>query len=86
MCVSGVHAVLLHHQEIEVLHVRVVVGEGAVYGGHLADGLVEDEGALAGLVYELVFVFKSVDVAHHLAQPCACYLVLELRAGNLQRL
>ena len=84
--VGGVDAIFLHHHEIEILDIGVVVGESPVDGFHLAHRLVEHEGALARLVHELVLIFKSVDVAHHLADPRAGYLVLELGAADLERL
>ena len=77
---------VLHHQKIEVFHIGVIVGESTVHGGHLGHGLVEDEGTFAGFIDKLVLVFKSIDITYHLAQPGAGNLVLELRAGNLQRL
>ena len=86
LCIGRINAVFLHHKKIEILHVCVVVRECSVYGFHLAHCLVEYKGAFTGLVHKLVFIFKSVDVAHHLADPGSGNLVLKLRAGNLHRL
>ena len=84
--IGGIHAVFLHHHEIEILDIGIVVGESAVNGSHLADCLVEHEGAFAGLVHELVLVLEAVDIAHHLPQPGSGNLVFQLCAGNLLRL
>ena len=86
LCIGGIHPILLHHHKIEVLNVCIVIGEGSVHSLHLAHGLVEYKRSFAGLVHKLVLIFKSVDVAHHLAYPRAGYLIFKLRAGNLQRL
>ena len=67
LLVRDVDAIFLHHQEIEVFHIGVIVGEGTVHGGHLGHGLVKYEGTFAGFIDKLVFVFQSIDIAYHLA-------------------
>ena len=81
--IGRVGAIFLHHHQIEIFHIGVVVGEGAIDGRHLAHGLVPDEGSFARFFHELVFVFQAVYIADHLANPGSGNLVFELCAGNL---
>ena len=81
--VSGIDALVFHHEQIDVLDVGIVIRKCAVHGLHLADGLVEDEGTFAGFVNELVFVLQAVDIADQLAYPGPGDLILKLGAGYL---
>ena len=83
LSVGRIHAILFHHHQIDIFDIGVVIGESAVDGRHLAHGLVEHEGTLAGFVHELVLVFETIYVADHLAYPGAGDLVLEFAAADL---
>ena len=75
--VGWIRPVLLHHHQVEVFYIGVVIGKSSVHRRHFADGLVEYERAFAGFVHELVLVFKAIDISYHLSEPGACNLVLE---------
>ena len=80
--VGRMDTIFLHHQKIEVLHIRIIIGEGSVHGGHLAYSLVEHERRFTRLFNEFVLILESVDIAHHLPQPGPGYLVVELGVAD----
>ena len=81
--IGRMDSVLLHHKEVEILHIRVVVGEGSVHCCHLPDCLVEHERRFTRLLNEFVFILESVDVSDHLPEPRPGNLVAELNIAYL---
>jgi hypothetical protein len=81
--ICGIHAILFHHHQIEILDIGVVIGESTVDGRHLPHRLVEHERTFAWFVHEFVLVFEAINVADHLAYPRTGDLVLEFAAADL---
>ena len=80
--VGRAHSVLLHHYQVHILHIGIVIGESPVHCRHFAHSLVPDKRPFPGFFYEFVFIFESVDIADHLSQPGSGDFAAQLLVGD----
>ena len=78
------HAVFLHHGQVNVFDIGIVIGECPVDFLHVPQSPFERERTVRARFHdEVVLILQTVDIPCHLAYPGPGYPVPELVVGNL---